>query len=68
MPFVRWHRLRKDTVAIRQDVFIFWKQLTFLAEMQGCHALKQFMRKEVYHFQEFHTTRVLVGLLCAVKF
>ena len=43
MPFVSW--LCKDTVAVRQDVLIFWKPVNFIAEMQGCHALKQFVRK-----------------------
>ena len=32
--------LCKDTVAIRQDVLIFWKPGNFMAEMQECHALK----------------------------
>ena len=27
------------------DVLIFWKPENVMAEMQGCHALKQFMRK-----------------------
>ena len=37
--------LRKDTVAVRQDVLIFRKPGNFMAEMQGCHALKQSVRK-----------------------
>ena len=48
MPFVSWYTCGlslKDTVAIRQDVLIFWKPVNFIAEMQGCHALKQFVRK-----------------------
>ena len=38
-----------------------------MAEMQGCHALKQFVRKEVCRFHEFHTPGVLVGLSFAVN-
>ena len=37
-------------MAVRQDVLIFWKLGNFMAEMQGHHALKQFVRKEVCHF------------------
>ena len=55
-------------MAIRQDVglLIFWKLGNFMAEMQGCHALKQFLRM-ICHFHEFHTAGVLVGMSCAVK-
>ena len=54
-------------MAFRQDVLIFWKPGNFMAEMQGCHALKQFVRKGVSHFHEFHTPGVLVGLSFAVN-
>ena len=54
-------------MTVRQDVLIFWKPGNFMAELQGCHALKQCVRKEVCHFHEFHTPGVLVGLSCAVK-
>ena len=46
-------KLRKDTVAVRQDVFIFWKPGNFMAEMQGRHALKQFVRKGGVIFTNF---------------
>ena len=36
--------MRKETVAVRQDVLIFWKPGNVMAEMQGLHALKQFVR------------------------
>ena len=39
------YQLRKDTVAMRQGVLIFWKPGNFMAEMQGCHVLKQFVQK-----------------------
>ena len=39
-------------MAVRQDVLIFGKPENFMAEMQGPHALKQFMRKGVI-FCEF---------------
>ena len=45
MPFVSRKKLRKDTVAVRQDVLIFGKPGNFMAEMHGPHALKQFVRK-----------------------
>ena len=32
-------------MAVRQDVLIFSKPGNFMAEMQGRHALKQFVRK-----------------------
>ena len=52
MPFVSWYTSCVRTqLAIRQDVLIFWKPVNFIAETQGCHALKQ----------------VLVGLSRAVK-
>ena len=35
MPLVSWYILRNDTVAITQDVLIFWKPGNFMAEMQG---------------------------------
>ena len=54
-------------MAIKQDVLIFWKPVNFIAEMQGCHALKQYVQKEVCNFQEFHTPGVLVGMSFVVK-
>ena len=48
MPFVSRKKLRKDTVAVRQDVLIFEKPGNFMAEMHGPHALKQFVRKRRY--------------------
>ena len=40
-----------------------------MAEMQGCHALKQFEQKEVYNFREFHTPGVLISgsVMCCEK-
>ena len=38
-----------------------------MAEMQGGHALKQFVRRGVMSFQGVHTPGVLVGMSCAVK-
>ena len=52
---------------MRQNVLIFWNPVNVIAEMQGCHALKQFVRKGVCHFHEFHIPGVLVGLSFAVK-
>ena len=37
------HREAEDDVAVRQDVLIFLKLGNFMAEMQGRHALKQFV-------------------------
>ena len=55
-------------MAIRQEALIFWKPVNFIAEMQGCHALKQFVsEKEVCNFHEVHTPGVLVGLSFAVN-
>ena len=47
MPFVSRYTccVRTHAVAVRQDVLIFGKPENFMAEMQGPHALKQFMRK-----------------------
>ena len=54
MPFVsRYTSCVKDTVAIRQDVLIFWKPGNFMAEMQGCHMLKQFVQKGGVIFTNF---------------
>ena len=48
-------------MAIRQDVLIFWKPGDFMAEMQGCHALKQFVRKGGISFSRISHTRCLSG-------
>ena len=53
--------LRKDTVAIKQDVLMFWKPVNFIAEMQGCHALKQFVRKGGMSFSRISHSRCLGG-------
>ena len=38
-----------------------------MAEMQGCPALKQFVRKGGMSFKKNYTPGVLDGLSCAVK-
>ena len=40
-------------MAVRQDVLIFWKPGNFMAEMQGRHALKQFVGKGGVIFTNF---------------
>ena len=56
-------------MAIRQDVLIFWKSVNFIAEMQGCHALKQFVRKGGMSFPRISHTRCLSGsiICCEIK-
>ena len=58
-----------DTVAIRQGILIFWKPGNFMAQMQGCHALKQFVRKGGMSFSRISHTRCLSGsvICCEVK-
>ena len=46
-------------MAIRQGVLIFWKPGNFMAEMQRCHALKQFVRKGGMAFLRISHTRCL---------
>ena len=46
-------------MAVRQDVLIFWKLGNFMAEMQGHHALKQFVRKGGMSFSRILHTRCL---------
>ena len=48
-------------MAVRQDVLIFGKPENFMAEMQGPHALKQFMRKGGMSFSRISHTRCLSG-------
>ena len=48
-------------MAVRQDVLIFWKLGNFVAEMQGRHALKQFVRKGGMSFSRILHTRCLSG-------
>ena len=54
-------------MAIRQDVLIFWKPGNFMAEMQACHALKQFVRKG--GMSRISHTRCLSGyvMCCEIK-
>ena len=56
-------------MAIRQDVLIVCKPLNFIAEMQGCHALKQFVRKGGMSFSRISNTRHLSGsaMCCEIK-
>ena len=56
-------------MAIRQGVLIFWKPGNVMAEMQGCHALKQFVRKGGVIFTNFTNTRCLSGSVtcCELK-
>ena len=63
------YMLRKNTVVIRQDVLIFWKSGNFIAKMQGCHALKQFVRKGGMSFSRMSHTRCLSGsiMCCEIK-
>ena len=49
------------------DVLIFWKLGNFIAEMQGRHALKQFVRKGVMSFSRILHTRCLMSLSFPVK-
>ena len=69
MPFVSRKKLRKDTVAVRQDVLIFGKPGNFMAEMHGPHALKQFVRKGGMSFSRISHTRCLSGsfIFCELK-
>ena len=53
--------LNKDTIAIREDVLIFWKPVNFIERMQGCDALKQFVRKGGMPFSRISQTRCLSG-------
>ena len=56
-------------MAVRQDVLIFWKPGNFMAEMQGCHALKQFVRKGGISFSRISHTWCLSGsvMCCEIK-
>ena len=56
-------------MAVRQDVLIFWKLGNFMAEMQGRHALKQFVRKGGMSFSRILHTRCLSGsvIFCELK-
>ena len=56
-------------MAVRQDVLIFGKPENFMAEMQGPHALKQFMRKGGMSFSRISYTRCLSGsvIFCELK-
>ena len=56
-------------MAVRQDVLIFGKPGNFIAEMQGRHALKQFVRKGGTSFSLISHTRFLSGsvIFCALK-
>ena len=55
-------------MAIGQDVLISWKPVNFIAEMQGCHALKQFVRKGGLSFSRISHTRCLSGsVICCEK-
>ena len=56
-------------MAIMQDVLISWKPGDFMAVMQGCHALKQFVRKGGMSFSRISHTRCLSGsiMCCEIK-
>ena len=55
-------------MAIRQDVLIFWKPGNFMAEMQGGHALTQFVPKGGISFSRISHTRCLSGsVMCCEK-
>ena len=55
-------------MAIRQDVLIFWKPVNFIAEMQGCHALKQYVRKGGMSLSRISHTRCLSwSVICCEK-
>ena len=54
-------------MAIRQDALIFWKSVNFIAEMQGCHALKQCVRKGGMSFSRISHTRCLSGYVVCCK-
>ena len=55
-------------MAIRQGVLLFWKPGDFMAEMQGCHALKQFVRKGGMSFLRISHTRYLSGSVIFCEF
>ena len=55
-------------MAVRQDVLIFWKTENFMAEMQGHHALKQFVRKGGMSFSRILHTRCLSGSVIFCEF
>ena len=64
MSFVSWY----TCCVIRQDVLLFWKPVNFIADMQGCHALKQFMRKGDMSFSIISHTRCFSGsVMCCEK-
>ena len=48
-------------MAVRQDVLIFWNPGNFMAEMQGRHALKQFVQTGGMSFSRILHTRCLSG-------
>ena len=52
-------------MAIRQDALKFWKTVNFIAEIQGCHAFKQFVRKGGMSFSH---TRCLSGSVICGEF
>ena len=56
-------------MAVRQDVLIFGKPGNFIAEMQGRHALKQFVRKGGMSISRISHTRFLSGsvIFCECK-
>ena len=55
-------------MAVRQDVLIFWKQGNFMEEMQGCHTLKQFVRKRGMSFSRIsHTMCLSESVMCCEK-
>ena len=56
-------------MAVRQDVLIFGKPENFMPEMQGPHALKQFVRKGGMSFSRISHTRCLSGsvVFCELK-
>ena len=55
-------------MAVRQDVLIFGKPENFMAEMQGPHALKQFVRKGGMSFSRISHTRCLSGSVIFCEF
>ena len=55
-------------MAVRQDVLIFWKLGNFMAEMQGHHALKQFVRTGGMSFLRILHTRCLSGSVIFCEF
>ena len=53
-------------MAVRQDVLIFGKPGNFIAEMQGRHALKQFVQTGGMPFSRILHTRCLSGsVICS---